>query len=97
MLLTENKDNVSSLILFHVDRDIQLHENVFRIESDNYFNLINEARELHKEGKLDLSEDEIKLINTDIGQKVKTTAGELLKSSAALLCFKSKANALIES
>ena len=77
MLLTENKDNVSSLILFHVDRDIQLHENVFRIESDNYFNLINEARELHKEGKLDLSEDEIKLINTDIGQKVKTTAGEV--------------------
>lgn len=77
MLLTKNKDNISESILFHVDRGILLHENVFRIESDNYFNLINEARELHNEGKLDLSEDEIKLINTDIGKKVKTTLGDV--------------------
>ena len=77
MLLTKNKDHISESILFHVERNILLHENVFRIESDNYFKLINEARELHNEGKLDLSEDEIKLINTDIGKKVKTTLGDV--------------------
>lgn len=77
MLLAKNNNLVSESILFHVDRQIPLHENIFRIESDNYFNIINEARELHREGKLDLSEDEIKLINTDIGQKVKTTSGEV--------------------
>ena len=70
-------DESSSKLKYHLDNKIPLHENIFRIESDNYFNIINEARELHRDGKLDLSEDEIKLINTDIGQTVKTTVGEV--------------------
>lgn len=65
----------SDKLKFHIEKKIPLHENVFRIESDNYFNIINEARELFNDGKLDLSEDEIKLIGTDIGKSVKTTIG----------------------
>lgn len=71
------ENTVSEKLLYHIKRGIPLHENIFRIESDNYFNVINEARDLYRDNKMELSEDEIKLINTDIGKKVKTTSGDV--------------------
>lgn len=53
---------------FHHTNKLPLSENVYRPFSDEYFSLINESRRLYKEGGLDLCEDDIWLLNTDIGK-----------------------------
>ena len=53
---------------FHHVNKLPLSENVYRPFSDEYFSLINESRKLYNEGNLDLCEDDIWLLNTDIGK-----------------------------
>lgn len=68
---------ISEELKYHIDNEIPLHENSFRIHSDAYFGLINEARDLYNKGLLELDEDEQKLVETNIGEKVKTTIGDV--------------------
>lgn len=54
---------------YHVDNNIPLTENIYRPSSIKYFELFKEARELHKAGKLELNEEEVKMLeNTDLGE-----------------------------
>jgi len=43
-------------------------DSIFRYGSKAHFNLINEVRELHSEGKIELSVDDKILIETDLGK-----------------------------
>jgi hypothetical protein len=54
---------------YHVSQNISPIDNVFRPESESYFNLLKESRELYNNGQLeDLSDlDKDLLENTDIG------------------------------
>jgi len=67
-IITDHK--ISEALGYHIENNIMLSENIFRMYSDNYFALYNEARRLYKEGKLDnLSETDIELLETtDIGE-----------------------------
>jgi hypothetical protein len=61
--------NLSEGMKYHVDNKIPLTENVYRPSSKKYFELFEEARQLHKQGKLQLTEDETKILeNTDLGK-----------------------------
>jgi hypothetical protein len=46
-----------------------LRENVFRIYSNKYFDLIKEAKHLYKNNKLALDDEDVELIETSIGEK----------------------------
>lgn len=61
--------SISESLKYHVDNNILLTENVFRYGSEEFFNVINEARELYLSGDLKLSEENEELIKTEIGQK----------------------------
>lgn len=61
---------ISEDLKYHLDNGISLNENVFRIYSDKYFKLINEVRNLYYEGKIRLNEDDIWLVESDLGKKV---------------------------
>jgi len=61
--------NVSEGLNYHLKENIGLLESVYRIESDSWLNLINEARQLWIENKIDLEFDDVFLISTDAGQK----------------------------
>ena len=50
--------NISDNLKYHVDSNITLSENLFRYGSDAYLDLINEARELWKNGVLDLDDND---------------------------------------
>jgi hypothetical protein len=58
-------------INYHLTEGISFTENAFRPGSDMFFNMINEAKRLYKEGKYQ-PEDEYEqdLLNSDIGEKV---------------------------
>ena len=54
---------------YHINTKTSLTENVYRPSSKKYFQLFEEARQLHKEGKIQLSEEDTKILeNTDLGK-----------------------------
>jgi hypothetical protein len=67
--LTETKSPISENLKFHLNKGIQISENVFRIGSKSYLGLFNEARLLNDWGYIQLSESDKHLIETtDIGK-----------------------------
>jgi hypothetical protein len=60
---------LSEDLKYHINNNYSLNESVFRIGSDSWLSLINESRELFNNSKIGLTEDEIWIINTDLGQK----------------------------
>lgn len=53
---------------YHHERNLPLSENVYRPYTDEFFALINEARDLHQKGLVDLCEDDRWLMSTNVGQ-----------------------------
>ena len=69
MMITENRTIISEGLRYHLDNQLPLVENIYRYGSESYFNLIDEVRKLHTEGKVDLSYLDEELIKTDVGEK----------------------------
>jgi hypothetical protein len=83
MSLNENTE-VSDELKYHLDNKISLSENVFRIYSEAYFNLINEVRELYNNNKISLPEDDIWIVESDLGKKVKLSNGDVVYLDAPI-------------
>ncbi len=58
---------ISEGLRFHIDNDMPFRDNVYRHGTSRYFSLINEARGLWKEGKLNLDEEDIEIMESDLG------------------------------
>jgi len=69
-LLTEGrvKKLVSENLQYHIDKNIPLMENVFRIGSDAHLSMVKEARKLYSRNVLDLCEEDKALMETHIGE-----------------------------
>ena len=69
-LLTESKVKslLSENLSYHIDNNISLMENVFRIGSDAHLSMIKEAKKLYSRGVLDLCEEDKGLMKTHIGE-----------------------------
>lgn len=59
---------VSESLQYHFDRGIALRDNVFRIYSEAWFALIEEAGNLYERGELALDDYDAELVESDIGQ-----------------------------
>ena len=70
LILRENS-NVSDSLKYHIDNGLTLTNNIFRVYSEGYFDLVNEVRELYNEGKIDLNDEDTLMIESDLGIKVK--------------------------
>ena len=70
LILKENIE-VSESLQYHIDNNMTLTNNVFRMYSEKYFDLVNEVRDLFKEGKIDLNEEDRLMVESDLGIKVK--------------------------
>ena len=63
------KDKISDAVHYHVENNIPLAENIYRIHSEEFYKLFREARELFKEGVLNVQSDwDKQLLGTDIGE-----------------------------
>lgn len=60
--------NLSEGMSYHIERNIPLMESVYRIESESWISLVNEARDLWERNVVDLNEDDLFLISTDAGK-----------------------------
>ena len=70
----KTSDNLS----YHIKNNLTISENIFRPYSDSYFNLVCEVRELYNDGSIDLPKKDLWLIETDLGNMVKLTNGEIV-------------------
>ena len=70
LVLKENVE-VSDELQYHIDNGLTLTDNVFRVYSEKYFDLVNEVRELYNQGKIKLNEEDQLMVESDLGKKVK--------------------------
>jgi hypothetical protein len=70
LMLKENV-NISESLQYHIDNGLTLTNNIFRVYSKGYFNLVNEVRELWTEGKIQLNEEDTLMVESDLGRRVK--------------------------
>lgn len=61
---------VSENLKYHLDNNIPIHQNVFRVYSEAWFSLIKEARDLYNKNILALDDEDAELVSTDVGEEV---------------------------
>ena len=62
-----NKTLISEALKYHIENGLSVTETIFRLGSDAHVDFINEVRTLWKEGKIELSDDDLIII-----EKLKT-------------------------
>jgi hypothetical protein len=67
MVLNESVQ-ISEGLEYMIRENITLDENIYRPYSDEYFNLINEVRDLYENNKITLCGDDEWLVRTDVGK-----------------------------
>ena len=77
MSLTENIV-ISDELQYHIDNEITLSENVFRVYSDNFFKLINEVRDLYNKNLIRLNDEDTWIVESDLGKRVKLSNGDIV-------------------
>ena len=70
-LIVSENINISDSLKYHIDNGMTLTNNVYRVYSEGYFDLVNEVRELWNEGNIELNEEDILMVESELGQKVK--------------------------
>jgi hypothetical protein len=77
--MTLNEDvEVSDELRYHIDQKIRLSENIFRIYSDKYFDLINEVRKLYRENLISINDEDTWIVESDLGKKVLLENGDVV-------------------
>ena len=77
MSLCENV-KISKDLKYHLDNKITLSENIFRGDSKNFFNLINEVRSLYNKNLIKLNEDDCWIIESNLNKNVILENKELI-------------------
>jgi hypothetical protein len=70
LMLNEGKNDIllSEGLLYHIQEGQMLIHNIYRPLSSNYFALFREARELYNIGALSVVEDDVELLESNIGE-----------------------------
>lgn len=62
-------EDVSEGLKYHIKEGVGVDKNVYRPDSECFFNMFNEVRKLHKEGRYTLNEnEEYYILETDLGE-----------------------------
>ena len=70
-LVLTDKVEISEALKYHIDNELSLTDNVFRVYSKGYFDLVNEVRNLWEQGKIKLNEEDTLMVESDLGKRVK--------------------------
>ena len=63
-----NEVVLDEAVKYHVDNGIPLTQSIFRMYSENFFNLFNKVRALYESGEYSPQPEEVMFLKTDIGQ-----------------------------
>ena len=77
-MVLKRDTQISEGLKYHLDKKINLNENIFRIYSDSFINLINEVRSLYNRGLIKLNEQDRRIVESDFCKKVILENGEIV-------------------
>jgi hypothetical protein len=69
---------ISDGLKYHLKKQIPLSENVYRVYSESFINLINEVRKLYNKGLIELNENDRNLVESDLARKVILENGQVV-------------------
>lgn len=69
---------ISESMKYHLENNLGLFESIYRIESDAWLDLVNEARSLYNQGQLNLGENDKWLVSTLVGERAFFEGQEVL-------------------
>lgn len=95
LVLTEECE-ISENLKYHIENKISLTDNVFRVYSENYFALVNEVRNLWKEGKIELNEEDTLMVESSLGEKVKVNGEIVYLDAPYILEYETEEDILAE-
>lgn len=59
---------ISENLKYHLEKGFNLHDNVFRVYSKSYFDLINEVKSLYEKDQIAITDEDAELLESDIGE-----------------------------
>ena len=68
MAINESKNMISESISYHINNNLPITENVYRIYSEEFFKLYTEAKNLMENGVVQFFGDDLELLHTNIGE-----------------------------
>ena len=77
-MVLKRDTQISEGLKYHLDKKINLNENIFRIYSDSFINLVNEVRSLYNRGLIKLNEQDRRIVESDFCKKVILENGEIV-------------------
>lgn len=76
LVLKENVE-ISDALRYHIDNKMSLTDNIFRVYSEGYFDLVNEVRKLWDKGLIRLNQEDTLMVESDLGKRVQI-GGEIV-------------------
>jgi hypothetical protein len=70
-LVLKEKTEISEALQYHIENNLSLTDNVFRVYSKGYFDLVNEVRNLWSQGKIHLNEEDTMMVESNLGERIK--------------------------
>ena len=70
-LVLKGKTEISEALQYHIENNLSLTDNVFRVYSKGYFDLVNEVRNLWSQGKIHLNEEDRMMVESNLGERIK--------------------------
>jgi hypothetical protein len=70
-LILKEDVEISESLKYHIDNKLSLTNNIFRVYSESYFDLVNEVRVLWESDFIDLNEEDTLMVESDLGEKIK--------------------------
>lgn len=90
LVLKEDVD-ISDHLQYHIDNKLSLTNNVFRVYSEGYFQLVNEVRALWEQDLIFLNEEDTLMVESDLG-KTAEYLGEIVYLDAPLESMEEEIN-----
>lgn len=76
-LVVKEGVKISPELQYHIDNGFTLTNNIYRVYSEGYFNLVNEVRNLYNNNNIILNEEDELMVNSDLGQIVEIDGVEI--------------------
>jgi hypothetical protein len=83
-LILKESVEISDALKYHVENELTLTNNIFRVYSEGYFDLVNEVRKLWEENKIELNEEDQMMVESDLGKRI-VVNGELVYLDAPFI------------
>ena len=69
-LVLKKDVKISESLNYHIENNLSLTNNIYRVYSTGYFNLVNEVRDLYEQGLIELNEEDTLMVESDLGKAV---------------------------